>query len=269
MSELIEAFILGIVQGLTEFLPVSSSGHLELMKYILNDDSLAQQSMMTTVFLHFATALSTVVVFRKDIIRLMTDILVSGREGSTEARNFAFFIVISMVPAAVVGVFFDEILETLFHRKIILVGALLLITGLLLLLSERIQVQKKALNMSRAFIIGLSQAFAILPGLSRSGSTIATALLLGVDRTQAARFSFLMVIPLILGKMAKDLLSGDLMTNAPSSLYLLIGFISAFVTGILACTAMINLVKASKLSWFAFYCFAVGLSVIAYKLVLG
>ena len=268
MGELIEALILGIVQGLTEFLPVSSSGHLELMKYVLNDDSLAEQSMMTTVFLHFATALSTVIVFRKDILQLLRDIF-TRQEGSEQARKFALFIIISMIPAALVGVFFDELLETLFHRKIILVSSLLLLTGILLLISERITVKKKNLSATSALIIGLSQACAILPGLSRSGSTIATALILGIDRTQAARFSFLMVVPLILGKMSKDLLSGDLLANAPSSLYLLIGFGAAFITGILACTAMINLVKASKLSWFAFYCFAVGIGMIVYKLIVG
>ena len=268
MGEVIEALILGVIQGLTEFLPVSSSGHLELMKYILNDDSLAEQSMMTTVFLHFATALSTIVVFRKDIFNLIRKIL-SNAEGTGEARLFALFILISMIPAAIVGVFFDEILESLFQRRIILVSSLLIITGMLLLISERIKVKKKKLNASSAFIIGLSQACAILPGLSRSGSTIATALLLGINRTQAARFSFLMVIPLILGKMAKDLLSGELMANAPSSSYLLIGFSAALITGILACTAMINLVKASKLSWFALYCFIIGIGMINYKLVVG
>ena len=165
MGELIEALILGIVQGLTEFLPVSSSGHLELMKYVLNDDSLAEQSMMTTVFLHFATALSTVIVFRKDILQLLRDIF-TRQEGSEQARKFALFIIISMIPAALVGVFFDELLETLFHRKIILVSSLLLLTGILLLISERITVKKKNLSATSALIIGLSQACAILPGLS-------------------------------------------------------------------------------------------------------
>ncbi len=269
MGEWIEAFILGVVQGLTEFLPVSSSGHLELMKYLLNDDSLAEQSMMTTVFLHFATALSTIVVFRKDITQLLVDILNRKMPGSNEARKFAGFIILSMIPAVFVGLFFDEILETLFHRKIVLVSALLILTGILLLVSERIKVKQNNLNLTSSFIIGLSQACAILPGLSRSGSTIATALLLGVDRSQAARFSFLMVIPLILGKMCKDLLSGDLLSNAPSIGYLAIGFFAAFITGIIACTAMINLVKAAKLSWFAYYCFIVGAGMIIYKLTVG
>lgn len=269
MGEWIEAFILGVVQGLTEFLPVSSSGHLELMKYLLNDDSLAEQSMMTTVFLHFATALSTVVVFRKDIFQLLANIFSTQKPRGGEARRFALYIIISMIPAVIVGLFFDELLETLFHRKIVLVSALLIVTGILLLVSERIKVKQNDLNLSSSLIIGLSQAFAILPGLSRSGSTIATALLLGVDRSQAARFSFLMVIPLILGKMSKDLLSGDLMSNAPSMTYLIIGFIAAFITGIVACTAMINLVKASKLSWFAYYCFIVGAGMIIYKLTIG
>ena len=259
MMDLIEALVLGIVQGLTEFLPVSSSGHLEIVKYIMKDDSLAEQSMLTTVFLHFATALATVVVFRKDILHIIKSFFSSS--GQTE-RSFVLYIVISMIPAAIIGVFFDEIIETLFHRQIIFVGLMLLVTGFLLLISERIQSQTKNVGIKESILIGVAQAVAILPGISRSGATIATALILGVDKSKAARFSFLMVIPLILGKMAKDLLSGDFTQNMPSSAYLIIGFIAAFLTGIAACTWMISIVRKSKLSYFAYYCFTVGVFVI-------
>ncbi|MDA8692870.1 undecaprenyl-diphosphate phosphatase [Saprospiraceae bacterium] len=259
MMDLLEALVLGIVQGLTEFLPVSSSGHLEIVKYIMKDDSLAEQSMLTTVFLHFATALATVVVFKKDILHIIKSFF--SPSGQTE-RSFVLFIVISMIPAAIIGVFFDEIIETLFHKQIVFVGVMLLITGFLLLISERIQSQTKNVGIKESIIIGLAQAVAILPGISRSGATIATALILGVDKSKAARFSFLMVIPLILGKMAKDLLSGDFTQNMPSGMYLTIGFIAAFLTGIAACTWMISIVRKSKLSYFAYYCFTVGILVI-------
>ena len=172
------------------------------------------------------------------------------------------YIVISMIPAAIIGVFFDEIIETLFHRQIIFVGLMLFVTGFLLLISERIQSQTKNVGIKESIIIGVAQTVAILPGISRSGATIATALILGVDKSKAARFSFLMVIPLILGKMAKDLLSGDFTQNMPSSAYLIIGFIAAFLTGIAACTWMISIVRKSKLSYFAYYCFTVGVFVI-------
>jgi len=261
MMELLEALILGVVQGLTEFLPVSSSGHLEIVKFIMNDDSLAEQSMLTTVFLHFATALATVVVFRKDILHIIKSVFSSS--GNSE-RSFVIYIILSMIPAAIIGVFFDEIIETFFHKQIVFVGAMLLITGILLLVSERIRSQKKEIGTKESIIIGLAQAVAILPGVSRSGATIATALILGVDKAKAARFSFLMVIPLILGKMSKDLLSGDFTQNMPSSLYLTIGFAAAFLTGIAACTWMIKIVKRSRLSYFAYYCFVVGFLVIAF-----
>ncbi len=261
MSELLEALILGVVQGLTEFLPVSSSGHLEIMKYILNDDSLAEQSMLTTVFLHFATALATLVIFRKDVFEIIKGFFNASDKFS---RPFVLYIVISMIPAALVGVFFDDIIEVFFHRKIFLVGAMLIVTGILLWICERVRVQDKKLSLMSAFIIGLSQAVAIMPGISRSGSTIATSLLLGIDKSESARFSFLMVIPLIFGKIAKDLLSGDFQGHMPSATYLTVGFISAFIVGMLACTWMIAFVKKSKLIYFAVYCFVVGGGIMLY-----
>lgn len=251
-----DAAILGVIQGLTEFLPVSSSGHLELGKAILGDTSVPEESLMFTVVLHFATALSTIVVFRKDIIELLKGMFSFQWNEETQ---FAGKIILSMIPAVFVGLMFEEELESLFGGNIILVGFMLIVTGLLLFLAGRAKNTGKAVSWRDAIIIGVSQAIAILPGVSRSGATISTSVLLGNDRTKAARFSFLMVVPLILGKIAKDVMSGDLNVESSSSLPLLIGFIAAFVTGLVACTWMISLVKKAKLHYFSYYCFAVGI----------
>ncbi len=261
MSEILEALILGIVQGLTEFLPVSSSGHLEIMKYLMDDDSLAEQSMLTTVFLHFATAIATIVVFRKDIIQVISNIL----KRDSNALKFAMYIIISMIPAAIIGVLYDDIIDDYFHRKIKLVSCMLLVTGVLLFISERIRPKEAKMNAVKSFIVGISQAIAILPGISRSGATIATSLILGIDKREAARFSFLMVIPLIFGKIAKDLVSGDFVENMPSGMYLSVGFIAAFITGVLACLFMIKIVQRSKLSYFSIYCFIAGIGMLIYS----
>lgn len=251
-----DAAILGVIQGLTEFLPVSSSGHLELGKAILGDTSVPEESLMFTVVLHFATALSTIVVFRKDIIELLKGMFSFQWNEETQ---FAGKIILSMIPAVFVGLMFEEELESLFGGNIILVGFMLIVTGLLLFLAGRAKNTGKAVSWRDAIIIGVSQAIAILPGVSRSGATISTSVLLGNDRTKAARFSFLMVVPLILGKIAKDVMSGDLNVESSSSLPLLIGFIAAFLTGLVACTWMISLVKKAKLHYFSYYCFAVGI----------
>lgn len=251
-----DAAILGVIQGLTEFLPVSSSGHLELGKAILGDTSVPEESLMFTVVVHFATALSTIVVFRKDIIELLKGLFSFQWNEETQ---FAGKIILSMIPAVFVGLMFEEELESLFGGNVILVGFMLIVTGLLLFLAGRAKNTGKAVSWRDAIIIGVSQAIAILPGVSRSGATISTSVLLGNDRTKAARFSFLMVVPLILGKIAKDVMSGDLNVESSSSLPLLIGFIAAFVTGLVACTWMISLVKKAKLHYFSYYCFAVGI----------
>lgn len=252
----IEALILGIIQGLTEFLPVSSSGHLEIAKALLGDTSVAEQSMLTTVVLHGATALATIAVFRKDIAEIFIGLFQFKWNNETK---FSLKIIISMIPAALVGLFFEEQMEVLFENQIMLVGFMLLITGGLLLLADKAKTNDKGVSNTNAFIIGISQAIAILPGISRSGATISASVLLGVDRTKAARFSFLMVVPLILAKMGKDLLSGEVSMAEANVFPLTIGFIAAFVTGLLACTWMIKLVQKSKLSYFAYYCFVVGI----------
>jgi undecaprenyl-diphosphatase len=259
--EFLKALILGIIQGLTEFLPVSSSGHLELAKWVMQDDSLAAESMLMTVTLHAATALATIVVFRKDILEILKDLL---KFQWNDGTKFAALIVVSMIPAAIVGVLFDDVLEALFDRQIVLVAIMLIVTGLLLFLADRAKNTDKAVDWKDAVIIGLAQAVAILPGISRSGATISTSVMLGIDREKSARFSFLMVVPLILGKMAKDVMDGDF-SGTVSLPELGIGFVAAFVTGILACVWMIKLVKKAELKWFAYYCFAVAAIVLVWK----
>jgi len=251
--ETITAALLGIIQGLTEFLPVSSSGHLELAKYFLGDTSKAEESMLMTIVLHTATALSTIVIFRKDIIDIIKGLF---DKNDSESKAFSLKIVVSMIPAAIVGLFFEESIEALFSQQIPLVAGMLVITGLLLFLADRAKITDKKVGFQHAIMIGIAQAIAILPGISRSGATISTSVLMGIDREKAARFSFLMVVPLILGKIAKDILDGGLADSA-NFINLSIGFITAFFTGLLACTWMIKLVKSSHLSYFAVYCFVI------------
>ena len=251
----LETLILGIVQGLTEFLPVSSSGHLELVKAIFGSDYEQQQGLLVTITLHAATAFSTIFVFRKDIVMILSDLL---RFKRGESLNFSLKIILSMIPAVIIGLFFEDFIASLFVGKIALVAVMLMITALLLFLADRVNENNKELNYSNTFYIGVIQAIAILPGISRSGATIALAVLLKIDRNKAARFSFLMVIPLILGSMAKSVMDGDLSQDSTALLPLLVGFVSAFITGVFACRWMVTLVKKSQLKYFSFYCFALG-----------
>lgn len=251
----LEALILGIVQGLTEFLPVSSSGHLELFKALLGSNMVAKESLLFTVVVHFATALSTVFVYRKDLLDIFKGLFAFK---ANEQTMFSFKIVLSMIPAAIVGVLFNDEIEQFFEGNIAFVGAMLLLTAVLLLVADRAKNTDKKVGFFEALIVGIAQAIAILPGISRSGATISTSVLLGIDKEKAARFSFLMVVPLILGKVAKDLLDDGFQNLNIETLPLVIGFISAFVTGVIACTWMIQLVKRSKLSYFAIYCAVVG-----------
>ena len=258
----LETLVLGIIQGFTEFLPISSSGHLELVKAIFGSDYQQNQSILITLTLHSATALSTVFVFRKDIWVIFSDLFYFKRG---ESLDFSLKILISMAPAVLIGLFFEDIISSLFDGKITLVGAMLIITSVLLYLADRINKNNSLLSFKNAFLIGLIQAVAIIPGISRSGSTIALAVLLTIKRDKAARFSFLMVIPLIFGSMAKSLLEGNLLAESPNIMPLAIGFFSAFITGVFACKWMIKLVKKSQLKYFSFYCMIVGLVAIIYS----
>lgn len=261
---LIESIILGVIQGLTEFLPVSSSGHLEIAKAILGDQSVPEESLTFTVVLHFATALSTIIIFRKEVMEILKGLF---QFKWNEQTQFSLKIVISMIPAVIVGLLFEEQLEALFSGQILLVGCMLLVTALLLLLADKAKNTDQSVSIKSAIIIGVSQAIAMLPGISRSGATISTSVLLGVDRTKAARFSFLMVVPLIIGKVAKDLMGGDINFQSEEIVSLGAGFIAAFVAGLLACQWMIALVKKSKLSYFSIYCAIVGVIAIVYSFV--
>ena len=261
MNEIIDAILVGIVQGLTEFLPVSSSGHIEIAEAILDVNQ--EESMMMTIVLHFATALSTVVVYFKDIVQIFKGIF---KFNDNEESRFALKIIVSMIPAALVGFFLEDWLETLFDGQILLVGCMLLITAVLLYFADKAKNTDKPVSFKDAAIIGIAQAIAILPGISRSGATISTSVLLGDDRAKAARFSFLMVIPLIFGAIAKKIMDSGGAIEFGNGTALLAGFIAAFVAGIIACKWMIALVKKAKLTYFAVYCLIVGSLAIIYSL---
>ena len=251
---LLEAIILGIVQGLTEFLPVSSSGHIEIAKAILGI-SKQEQNLLMTIVVHAATALSTIFVFRKDIKEIIRGLC---QFKWNKEFQFSLKIILSMIPATILGLLFENEIELLFSGEILLVGSMLIVTGLLLFLADKAKNTNQEVNFLHALIIGISQAISILPGVSRSGATISTSVLLGIDREKAARFSFLMVVPLILGKMGKDIISGDILIENTTIVPILTGFTAAFITGLFACRWMIQLVKKSKLKYFSFYCFFVG-----------
>lgn len=255
MFEILKSIILGIVQGLTEFLPVSSSGHLEIAKYILGDTAVGEESLLMTVVLHFGTAFSTLFVFRKWIMDIVMGLF---NPKDKESKSFAGKIIVSMIPAALVGVFFNDLIESFFSNRLGLVCFCLLITSALLYLANRAKPTSTDVSFTNALIIGVSQAIAILPGISRSGATISTAALLGIDKEKAASFSFLMVVPLIFGKIAKDVLGGDFTDGDTQLLPLIVGFITSFGVGIAACTYMIKIVKTSKLAYFSYYCAFVG-----------
>lgn len=259
MNEYLEALILGIVQGLTEFLPVSSDGHLELAKWLLGDTANASDSFMMTIILHFGTAFAIVWVFRKSIIQIIRNI------ATKDGKRFLLLILISMIPAVIVGVGFEDEIETLFHNQIVMVGIFLMINGAMLIASDYFSTKGKPVTNFSSLLIGIAQAIAILPGISRSGSTIATSVALGIDRKEAAHFSFLMVVPLLFGKMAKDIVDGKLMMNETKALPLLLGFVCSLVVGIIACQWMLKIVQKAKLGYFGIYCLAVGLAAIIIK----
>ncbi|WP_088324557.1 undecaprenyl-diphosphate phosphatase [Polaribacter tangerinus] len=262
--DVLEAIILGVIQGFTEFLPVSSSGHLELAKAILGDTSVPEESLTFTVILHFATALSTLVVFKNEVLEIVNGLF---QFRWNESFKFSLKIILSMIPAVIVGLLFEEQLAAFFGGKILLVGCMLLLTAFLLLLADKAKNTNKEVSFLNSVIIGVAQAIAMLPGISRSGATISTSVLLRIDRTKAAKFSFLMVVPLIFGKIGKDVLSGDINFMSSEITPMIVGFLAAFFSGLLACKWMISLVKKSKLSYFSIYCAIVGSIAIGYVLL--
>jgi len=259
-----EALLLGLIQGLTEFLPVSSSGHITIGGHFFG--LVGEENLMFAVAVHAATVLSTIVVFRKEIGELFLGLF---KFQWNEQTQYITKIAISMIPVGIVGVFFKDYVESLFGSGLMLVGAMLLLTATLLIVSARFKPrQKETISFKDAFIIGVSQAIAIVPGLSRSGTTIAMGLMLGNKRESVAKFSFLMVIVPILGEAFLDLIKGGFSGGTESSLStssLLIGFLAAFITGTIACKWMINIVKKGKLVYFAYYCIVVGIATIIFS----
>ena len=267
MSSIFAAILLGIIQGLTEFLPVSSSGHLEITTFILEhfgSEGLPEENILMTVVLHAATALSTLFIFRNEVAQIFRGLL---QFKWNEEFQFSLKIIISMVPAAVVGVLFDKQIDALFGGRILLVGSMLIVTGLLLFVADKAKNTTQSVSFGQSLIIGIAQAIAILPGISRSGATISTSVILGIDREKAARFSFLMVVPLIFGKMVKDILSGEMSSESAALIPLLAGFVAAFITGLIACKWMISLVKKSQLKYFSYYCFTIGILAIIFTVL--
>lgn len=253
----IEALILGIIQGLTEFLPVSSSGHIELGKAIL--DIHTTDNLLFSIIVHCATALSTIIIFRIRILDIFKGLLDFE---NNESLHYTLKILISMIPVGIVGVLYEDKIETLFTGNVLFVGAMLIITGCLLTFTYYAKNNIKDVSYGRSIIIGIAQAIAILPGISRSGATISTALLLGVDKEKATQFSFIMVLLPIIGATllkVKDYVQEPTLSSGISSASLIIGFLAAFLSGLLACSWMIKIVKKGKLIYFAYYCFAVGI----------
>lgn len=262
----LEALVLGIVQGLTEYLPVSSSGHLAIGSALFGIEG--EENLIFTIVVHVATVLSTLVILWKEIEWIFRGLF--KFEMNSETR-YAINILISMIPVGIVGVFFKDKVEAIFGSGLLIVGCMLLVTAALLAFSYYAKPrQKEKISMKDAFIVGLAQACAVLPGLSRSGTTIATGLLLGNNKAKLAQFSFLMVIPPILGEALLDVLKmvkGEDVAGDIPTLSLVVGFVAAFLSGCLACKWMINIVKKGKLIYFAIYCAIAGLITIACTLM--
>ena len=273
--EWFEAVLLGLIQGLTEFLPVSSSGHLEIGKVLLGVET--TEDLLFTTMVHAATVLSTIIVFRKQIWDLLKgffcgikDWKIAENEAGkkvfvcNDQTDYLFKIALSMIPIMVVGLFFKDSVEALFG-SIQVVGIALIVTALLLFFSDYASRPgrksifpangyRNGISYWQAFAIGLGQSFAVIPGLSRSGTTISTGLICGVRRESMAQFSFLMVLVPILGETFLEVVGGEFGTSSVGTLPLILGFVSAFLSGLFACKAMVALVKRAKLSWFALYC---------------
>ena len=273
--EWFEAVLLGLLQGLTEFLPVSSSGHLEIGKTLLGVET--TDDLLFTTMVHAATVLSTIVVFRKEIFDLLKGFFCGLKDWKIQKNeagrkvlvcndqtDYLLKMVVSMLPILVVGLFFKDQVESLFG-SIQVVGVALVVTALLLFFSDYasrpgrksifpVNEYRNGISYWQAFAVGLGQAFAVVPGLSRSGTTISTGLISGVRREVIAQFSFLMVLVPILGETLLEIVGGEFGSSSVGALALVLGFISAFLSGLFACKVMVALVKKAKLSWFALYC---------------
>lgn len=263
-----EALILGIIQGLTEFLPVSSSGHLEIGQALLG--TAGEENLTFAITVHTATVLSTLVILWKEVAQLFRGTFTTTKWN--EEKNYVAMILVSMIPVFIVGMFFKDKVEALFGHGLLLVGICLCITAVLLYLSEWLSKRRAGtgheVGYKDAIIIGCAQAIAVLPGLSRSGTTIATGLLCGVKKESVTKFSFLMVLIPILGEAfleLLDILSGEV-TSTLGIVPMIVGFLAAFITGCFACRFMIDIVRRQKLIYFAIYCLCVGVFAIIYGL---
>jgi len=249
-----EALILGLIQGLTEFLPVSSSGHLEIAKSLFGVNP--EASFYFTVAVHGATVLSTIVVFRREIVTLARGTLKFRMNDET---SYVLKIIVSMIPVGIAGLLLKEPIERMFNSNMVFVGLMLLITSLLLAGAHFIRKRNRTISYLDAFIIGIAQAFAVIPGISRSGATIATGLMIGNSKDKIARFSFLMVLVPVIAANMLEIVTGEISNDSSGICIILIGFCAAFVAGYLACKWMVELVKRSKLIWFSMYCVIIGL----------
>ena len=262
----IQALILGLVQGLTEYLPVSSSGHLAIGSYLFGLEG--EENLAFTVAVHVATVLSTLVILWKEIDWIFRGLFKCEMNDET---RYVINIIISMIPVGIVGVFFKDTVEEIFGSGLVIVGCMLLVTAALLTFSYFAKPrQKSTIGWRDALIIGIAQACAVMPGLSRSGSTIATGLLLGNKKETLAQFSFLMVIPPLLGEALLDVIKafkGAEAFGGIDVLPLTVGFLAAFVSGCLACKWMINIVKKGKLIYFGIYCAIAGVVTLICSLI--
>ena len=261
MIEEFNYFLLGLVQGLAEFFPISSSGHILILSTIL--DVAKKNPLLLSITVHFATTLSTIVIYNNKLKNILIGVI---KHKDYVAISYLLKILISSIPVLIVGLFFKDYVESLFNNSMLLVLIMLFITGCVLISTTVASIGDKRISYYYAFLIGLAQAIAILPGISRSGATISTAVLLGIEKTKAAKFSFLMVIPLIFGKIIKDIFSGQLTFESHQFPILITGFTAAFLSGLFACTCMMHIVKNSKLKYFAIYCSLVGLFSVIYSL---
>tara|TARA_B100000029_G_scaffold64526_1_gene57753 strand:- start:2625 stop:4094 length:1470 start_codon:yes stop_codon:yes gene_type:complete len=253
-----EALILGIIQGLTEFLPISSSGHLEIASFLLKTNP--SNNLFFTVLVHIATAISIIYVFKKDIYNILSG-LIKFKKNEIE---FASKIIVSSMPVGIIGLMYEKKIETLFTGNMTLVGSMLIVTSLLLFFTFFSKKDSdRSVSFKDAFIIGLAQALAIIPGISRSGATISTAILLKVNREEATRFSFIMVLVPIFGilllKIYHGIINSELIVLKDNTIPYIIGFLSALISGIFACRLMLKIVRESKLIYFSFYCLAIGI----------